>query len=291
MLVMCVVLATNTSWAAICAKIRRLRGPIEVLRLKSDSSQVADDGRIAIMARKKMKLWCSDIIVTRAAARAKIVMKNKTVLSMGPHSRIEIQNYLQKSPAVNKLQLTYGRVRTLFRRTKGKVPTKLPEKGAKKRVSIQSRLIIKTPSAVAGVRGTDFYLSYNPEKAVTEQATISGEVEVKNEVTGQAVSVKPGNQVVVKKIDDKVVEKVKQEIRRGKPLQQIQRELGVKTVIAPPQPIAEDVKVDIRQTSALVRSDHNFVSKNAVKILGNSKNWKVPADELPLDFRDLKEEF
>jgi hypothetical protein len=71
-----------------------LRGAIEVLRLKSETTQTKD--RVGIIAKKSMPLWCSDIIVTRKAARAKVRLVNKTTLTLGPHSRVEIRNHFNK---------------------------------------------------------------------------------------------------------------------------------------------------------------------------------------------------
>lgn len=64
----------------------------------------------------------------------------------------------------------------------------MPKKNDNKNLS---RLIIKTPSMVAGVRGTDFYVSFSPIRKVTEQATIEGRVVVENEVTKEKVLVEP----------------------------------------------------------------------------------------------------
>ena len=212
-IVLFLVLFTSVmSSAAVCGRITSLRGAIEVLRLKSETNKSTD--RLGIIAKKKMSLWCSDIIVSRKAARAKVRLKNKTTLTLGPHSRIEIRNHFNKSKSVNHLKLTYGKVRALFKEDKPKKAKRLPEKKDKSSRG-QSRLIIKTPSMVAGVRGTDFYVSYSPLRKVTEQATIDGQVLVENEVTKEKVLVKPGKQVAVDLVPTEVAKKVQADLEKG----------------------------------------------------------------------------
>ncbi len=275
----------------ICGKITSLRGKLEILRLinVSDAKNTQNPNeasRQGIIAENKMTLWCSDIIVTREASRAVVRLRNQTTMTVGPHSRLEIQNYLNGEKGVNQLKLTYGKVRTFLKPKKDK-ETKLARPTANK----YSRLIIKTPGAVAGVRGTDFYLSYNPLENKTEQATLTGEVEVKNEVTGQTVSVPPGQQVTVDKIPDSVVEAVKKDLAKGKSLEEISKEKGLNAEIAAPTPIVAALKTQIQQTSSIAQNYQEFNSKDAVAVIGKPEDWKPPVSELPFDLKDLKEEF
>lgn len=142
---------------------------------------------------------------------------------------------------------------------------------------------------VAGVRGTDFYVSFSPIRKVTEQATIEGRVVVENEVTKEKVLVEPGKQVSVKQLESEVIEKVKEELKKGKNIQQIKNEVGIESLEK--EPIKEVVKEEIRQTSAIARNDKEFTSEKAIEVLGKPENWKLPADEIPLDLKDIKEEF
>ena len=110
------------------------------------------------------------------------------------------------------------------------------------------RLRITTPSAVAGVRGTDFFVSHNPNTAITEQATIEGTVEVQRAVklppktssdgpnvfekpTSQIVRVTGGKQVTVASLgiaqetSDKKT-KEKQDIPAPPPLKVVRRPLS-----------------------------------------------------------------
>jgi len=267
-----ILLSSNWALAKVCGRIESLRGQIEVLRIKKGHDpKSADHTRAGILARKRMKLSCSDIVVSRKSARAKIRLVNRAMMTMGPNSRIEIKNYLKEtSKDPDQLKLTYGKVRALFK-SKKKVPKKLPKKGETAGYKKTSRWRIKTPSVVAGVRGTDFYIGFDPRKALTEQATIEGEVEVEDVATGEKVVVKPGQQVSVEEVkkDQKKKKRKKMEIK----------------------PIQPETKEVIRQTSAIARNDRDFVTKEAVQLLGKPKSWKLPPDEVPLDLKGLKEEF
>lgn len=140
--------------AAICGRIQSLRGQTEVLRLKSDStampSQSESQTRQALLGQKKMKLWCSDIVITRQSARAKIQLKNQSLVTLAPESRLEIKDYLNKKDSdPSQLKLIYGKVRAFVEPVK--LQGKLPKKGAQIGSPKQTRFIIKTPSAMAEV--------------------------------------------------------------------------------------------------------------------------------------------
>lgn len=271
--------------AAVCGRITSLRGAIEVLRLTNEKSGTTD--RVGIIASKQMPLWCSDILVTRKAARAKVLLINKTVLTLGPHSRVEIQNQFNVDKSVNHLKLTYGKVRALFKEDKIQKPQHLPEKNSGNKN--MSHLIIKTPAMVAGVRGTDFYISYSPQRKIGEQATLKGKVIVENDVTGEKIWVDPGKQVAVNAVEPEIAEKIKKEIKAGKNIEQIKNEVGISSLQV--EPIKEEVKEEIRQTSAIARNDKEFTSSEAVRVLGQPESWELPKDEIPLDLKEIKEEF
>ncbi len=280
---------STPSFAKICGRIATMRGQIEILRVKKgDNPKSEDVVRTAILGQRRMKLKCSDIVVSRASARAKIRFTNKAVLTLGPHSRLELLDYLKRKGDPSQLKLTYGKVRALLSK-KDRISRKLPKKGSKPKRKT-SRFIIKTPSAVAGVRGTDFYISYNPEKFETEQATITGEVEVEKLQTGEKVLVKPGKQVEVKQLKKVVAEEIKRQLKEGKDIKEIQASVKefkpLKMAVIKPE-----TKEVIRQTSVIAKDDKDFASRGAVKILGKPNTWKLPPDEVPFDLKDIKEEF
>lgn len=130
--------------------------------VKGDVSVVHSDGKTE-KARIGLKVFPKDIIQTQKEARGKIVMLDKNVINLSPESKMQIQDYTFK-PEENKksvlLNLMYGKVRP-------QVNQKYDEKNNTFRV--------KTSAAVAGVRGTDFIVSFqnNQSQIITFEGMVS----------------------------------------------------------------------------------------------------------------------
>jgi hypothetical protein len=137
-----------------------------ILRVvKGDVKIKADSRGETVKARLGEKVYPKDVIITAADSRAKIVMVDNNEINVSPDSQIEIQNY-EYDPSQGKknvlLNVIYGKVRS-------KVEQKYDGK--------TSQFQIKTPSAVAGVRGTDFITSYNSSTHSSSVITFRGKVE------------------------------------------------------------------------------------------------------------------
>ncbi|MGZ3722973.1 MAG: FecR family protein [Bdellovibrionales bacterium] len=118
-----------------------------------------------VKARIGEKVFPKDVIITGKDARAKIVMVDNNEINVSPESQIEIQHYEFDPNAGKKevlLNVIYGKVRA-------KVEQKYDGK--------TSKFQVKTPSAVAGVRGTDFMTSYNKVDNSSQVVTFRGAVE------------------------------------------------------------------------------------------------------------------
>jgi len=286
-----------------CGRMNRIKGDVDILRLKSDSK---DNTRVAVAAQTKAALRCDDIVVTGRSSRAVLRLKGRGgVLTLGPLARVEIETYKNKASSgkdTQSLKLLYGKVRALIKK-EDQVPLKKKDKSSEENddKGLGYRLRITTPSAVAGVRGTDFFVSHNANTAITEQATIEGTVEVQRAVkvdtlkssdtkvfekpTTQIVKVTGGKQVTVASVGEVAVKM---------PEEKKQEKTETPATVLPPLkvvPIVPEVLDEIRQTSTLVQNDKDFVSKEAVEVLGEPETWTPPPDELPLDLKDLKEEF
>jgi hypothetical protein len=156
-----------------------------VLRVVKGDVQIKS-GSTGVTAKAKLgqEVYPKDTIITGKEARAKVVMIDNNELNISPDSHIEIQNY-EYAPAENKkdvlLNVLYGKVRS-------KVEQKYDGK--------TSKFQVKTPSAVAGVRGTDFVTGYNQTTRTTTVVTFRGAVEFGLPGAGgtirNAVSVTPG---------------------------------------------------------------------------------------------------
>lgn len=156
-----------------------------VLRVVKGDVQIksAQTGQIS-KAKLGQEVYPKDSIITGKDARAKIVMIDNNEINVSPDSHIEIQNY-EFNPAQNKkdvlLNVLYGKVRS-------KVEQKYDGK--------TSKFEVKTPSAVAGVRGTDFAASYDSGTKSTQIVTFRGAVQFglpgPNGSIANSVSVTPG---------------------------------------------------------------------------------------------------
>jgi hypothetical protein len=157
--------------------LRVVKGDVQIKSAKTGQKARARIGE---------KVFPKDVIVTGKDARAKIVMVDNNEINVSPESQIEIQHY-EYNPAEGKkdvlLNVIYGKVRS-------KVEQKYDGK--------TSKFQIKTPSAVAGVRGTDFITGYNPANRSSQVITFEGRVEFGLPGPGgtiqNPVSVTPGQQ-------------------------------------------------------------------------------------------------
>lgn len=138
-----------------------------------------------IKARIGEQVFPRDVILIGKDSRAKIVMVDNNEINISPESQVEIQHY-EFDPAAGKkdvlLNVIYGKVRA-------KVEQKYDGKSAKFQV--------KTPSAVAGVRGTDFLASFNRANSHSQVVTFQGKVEFgsigPNGTIVNPVFITPGN--------------------------------------------------------------------------------------------------
>lgn len=103
-----------------------------------------------------------DSILTGPDSRAKIVMSDKNVLNISPDSKMEITIYKNdesKESRKVELKVDYGKVRA----------------GVEQKYDDDKNTFqIKTPTAVAGVRGTDFSVGFNRNSGKTEIVTFKG---------------------------------------------------------------------------------------------------------------------
>ena len=135
-------------------------------------------------AKLGQKVFPRDVVKTGKDSRAKIVMIDENVINVSPDSKIKIQKYEFKPKKNAKnvlLKVFYGKIRS-------KVNQKYDGK--------KNKFQIKTASAVAGVRGTDFLASYDKATKTSNVVTFEGKVVFglpgKNGAILKPVEVKPG---------------------------------------------------------------------------------------------------
>lgn len=241
-----------------CGTLDASSGQVEVLRVTSGTGE--DAVRDVLMAKSPFALDCSDIVVTGVGSAAKLKLRN-TIVSMSSNSRVVLAEVDVTGEKSSILQLSYGKIRSFFQRAK--------PKGKEK----SAGFFIRTPTTVTGVRGTDFFVSYEPNTSVTKQATLKGSVDVEHSKTGEKVIVNQGQQVVI--------EAEKMDVT-GKP---ISKPMEVK-------PIVPKVVEEIKQASIFAKIEPDFKSPEAIKILGKPETWNQKIDSgVPEDLKDIKNEF
>ncbi len=107
-----------------------------------------------------------DVIRTGQPGRVRVVFQDDSVLNVGDNSQLMIDEQVFDPNA--------GPPRSLMRLLQGKVRALVSEYYQQ----IGAAYEIETATAVSGVRGTEFVVTYRPEAALTEVVGISGRVEV-----------------------------------------------------------------------------------------------------------------
>lgn len=133
--------------------------------VKRDVKVRKKDGKESA-AKVGASVYPGDTIVSGKDSRAKIVMSDRNVIHISPDTVLKIKKYTNKGKIKNvELQLDQGKVRN-------NVENKYDGE--------KSKFIIKTPTAVAGVRGTQFITSFAKRTRVTEVVTLKGAVTFKS---------------------------------------------------------------------------------------------------------------
>lgn len=283
--------------ADTCGQLAGVRGSgVEILRVQHERK---DGVRFAMMIKESSvtPLECDDIVATGKASSARVIFADAK-LSVGPETRLEIAQHSQAAKGeeahVSLLNLTYGKLRALVNRKKDEatgdtVVTKAGPKTSSGPANGEVSFKVHTFSAVAGVRGTDFYVAYDPNQGVTNQATIEGLVEITQAGTNETVNVDGGKQVAVETTAAAVKDAKSKFKDKDLPKELPQADAPVKPlqVVA----INETTKEDLRQTSVAVASDKDFTSKKAVETIGQPSSWTFKHEAMPDSLKKIKNEY
>lgn len=145
--------------------LESVKNSIGIVVVASGATMVMRQGK-SYQAKIGFKVYEKDYLETGADGKIKIKFKDDNVINLVPNSKLTIEE-LQFDPAKeNKktiLNLIYGKVRS----------------SVKQSYNGESYYEVKTKTAVAGVRGTDFVVSYSEDdKLEAKVETISGKVEL-----------------------------------------------------------------------------------------------------------------
>lgn len=135
-------------------------------------------------AKVGSKVYEGDTIITGADSRAKVVMSDRNVINISPDTEIKIAQY--------KNDAATGKKNVELDLLKGKVRNNVEQKYDEK----ESKFQVKTLTAVAGVRGTQFVVAFDPGSRITSVTTFKGAVTLAS-LNPQGTMI--GEPVVVKK--------------------------------------------------------------------------------------------
>lgn len=107
-----------------------------------------------------------DQLATGRPGRMKVVFQDDSVLTVSDDSRVTVDEHV--------FDPSQGKARSLFGLLRGKVNAAVSEYYGRPGSGYE----IKTETAVAGVRGTEFAMAYDPETHATEVTGITGVVKV-----------------------------------------------------------------------------------------------------------------
>lgn len=136
----------------VIGSVTKIRGDVTILEVGFR------EAKKAIMGQNITK---EASVLTNAKSFIKITLLDKTEISLGPNSKMIID----QTPAdkVGLISLIKGKIRTEVVKDLAKTNS-------------QEKLFVKTRSAAMGVRGTNFETMYNPENNITNLITFRGQV-------------------------------------------------------------------------------------------------------------------
>lgn len=132
-----------------------------------------------------------DVIVTQSGAYLKVVMQDRNILVIPENSKISIDEYVTaKNKKSVVMSVEYGSARHVLKQ---------------KYIKKNEKYEVRTPTTVAGVRGTDFLTIFKKDSTESVVCTLEGQVSldlIKGEVAAQKpVLVAAGRFVRVKSGD------------------------------------------------------------------------------------------
>jgi len=131
-------------------------------------------GTKTINAAAKTVVDWLDVVNTQASARARIALDDGSVLNVGSESSIKVVKH-DGAAQQTELELTYGKLRSQ----------------AQKITKPDGKFQVKTPAGVAGVVGTDFFVSFDNTTGTMNVTVFEGVVKVCS-LAGACVEVKAG---------------------------------------------------------------------------------------------------
>jgi len=158
------------------AMITSIQGTVQVLHVLKDSkdnsaNKVLFEGQKYLSEKAKVgaKVQAGDVVMSNSDSKAKLIFEHGDLFVVGSGSALTIPQ--SQGGKDKESTILYGNLRAVINKDG-------PLSGLK----------IRTPSAVAGIRGTDFFVSFNSTSSQTELKVLRGEVNVQPETKGPTPS-------------------------------------------------------------------------------------------------------
>ena len=182
-----IALMSTSAWASKkVAIVKMLKGEVDVLTLGKTSKLKVED-------------WVEDGAVVKTAEKSfvKLIFVDKSQMNIGPGSEMKIEKFGEKDSGV--IDLVKGKIRSQVTKDYLQMDRN------------KSKLFIKTPNAVMGVRGTDFMISTNgiTTSTVLFEGSVSfnrldnrseGNTNRLEDIVDRGVSIQPGEFSVADKV-------------------------------------------------------------------------------------------
>lgn len=147
--------------ALVLSSFSSLAAPrAQVLLMRGNVTKLAPNTTKATLVKKGEWLAEDTSLVTSDKSFVKIKFEDRSTMNLGPNSKVVINKMPVKE--ANMVNLLTGII-------KAEVKKKSPKES-------KNKMLVKTRSAVMGVRGTKFQSTYNPRNKRTALVTIEGKV-------------------------------------------------------------------------------------------------------------------
>ena len=231
---------------AACGKFVVVKGDVQIDLVKTHKSE---------KAKVNSEICAGDGVSAGNEARAKIVMVDGNELNVSPDTKLVIEGY-EYQPDQDKKKVL---INVMFGKIRANVKQKYDDES---KDSSSNSFQVKTKSAVAGVRGTDFLTSFNQANGKSEVVTFSGKVDV-----GQ---VGPKGQII----------------------NSVSVSAGQKTFSAPNQPPAPPVMVpasELKQLNNSTNASNASPNSGGTASNSNNKNQQANNNSNQQDQKDAKD--
>lgn len=162
----CLALAVSIALAAGATAARAATAAGEVVAM--DGTGEIERGGAKLPLTLGTAVEVGDRVRTHTAGRVRLLFSDGSTLVLGEGSDLRIDEHV--------FDPSGGKTKTLLRVLEGKVRALVSEYYGDRSASYE----IETPGAVAGVRGTEFIVEYDADRATSDIATFQGAVAVRS---------------------------------------------------------------------------------------------------------------